>query len=367
MPINRLLAAVLLAAPAPAAAAAQPALDAKVDSLVRAEMAKRLIPGAAVAVVKDGRIVKQATYGLANVELNVPATGATLFQIASATKSVTAVAIMRLAEAGKFKLDDRVVDRLPGLPVTWGEVTIRQLLGHLSGLPDVILDAETGVWLPGSIDSVLKQLAAMPLKPAGAAWSYNQTNYMLLGMLIERYGGMPYRDYLRHQVLEPLGVSGAVFGDSRTVVANRTSEYTRLHIDPKASRLTDLHALAYQYPDFLYTAAGIFLTAGDAARWLLGIAAGAMLRPESFQEMTTRPPLKDGKPASLGDPTMGYALGWIVSATPVHRWFGGSGGGRTAILYYPDDKLGVAVLTNLQGAGPESLAAAVAEVYLGGR
>lgn len=184
MPTRLLLLAAALTAVVAPAATAQSSPGARIDSLMHAAMTRRLIPGAAVVVVKDGRVVKKSVYGLASVELDVPATTATRFQIASATKNVTGVAVMQLVEGGKFKLDDHVYDLLPKLPAAWKPVTVRQLLSHTSGLPDMIVDADKGGWLSGGPDSVIAQLA-------GAEWSYNQTNYMLLGMLIERYGGLP--------------------------------------------------------------------------------------------------------------------------------------------------------------------------------
>jgi len=358
-PIRVFSAAVLTALLAAAPSLAS--TDARIDSLVNAVMAKRLIPGAAVVVVRDGEVVKKTAYGLASVELQAPATSRTLFQIASVTKNMTAVAVMQLVEAGRFGLDDRICDLLPGLPAAWRPVTVRNLLGHTSGLPDVILDPEKGVWLPGSRDSMLHQLASMPAKPAGTEWAYNQTNYMLLGMLVEKASGMPFTEYCRRQVFEPMGMTGVVFGDSRLVAPGRASEYTRLDIDPGATRLTDLHAFSYEYPEALLTAAGIFMNADDMARWMVGVQNGATLSRRDFETMTTTVTI-DGKPFHFPDTPMGYGLGWMVIDDPDHRAVGGSGGGRCAVLFHPEEGLAIAVMTNLQGAGPEDLVERIAGI-----
>jgi len=349
--------------PALQRAPAPTALARRVDSLMQAEMTKRVIPGAAVVVVQHGRVVKKSAYGVASVELGVPATTRSLFQIASATKNVTGLATMQLVEAGKFALDDKVVDLLPGLPAAWRLVTVRQILSHTSGLPDVILNMQTGEWIPGSRDSVLKVLATMPQKPAGSEWSYNQTNYMLLGMLIDKFGGLPYRDYFRERVLAPMGVRQVAFGDSRSVIAGRVTEYTRLGLPEGITKLAELRGLDYQYPEALYTAAGIFMHADDMALWMLGVARGAGLAPSTFAAMTTTVPLNDGKLFHFPDSDVGYGLGWISRDTPGRHAFGGSGGGRTALFFYPKDDLAVAVMTNLQGAGPEGLVDLVAGIY----
>lgn len=350
---------------APPALRAQdaPRAAARVDSLMTSEMARRLIPGAAVVVVRNGVVVRSSTYGLASLELGVPVTSRTLFQVASVTKNMTGVAIMQLVDSGAFALDDRVTTRLDGLPAAWGPVTIRQLLSHTSGLPDMIVDPEKGTWLPGSRDSVLAQLARMPVTPAGTAWAYNQTNYMLLGMLIDKYARRPYVAHIRDRVLAPLGVTGVVFGDSRTVATGRTTEYSRLGIPATASKLTDLRAFHYEYPDALLTAAGIFMHAEDLGRWLVALSRRAGLSRDAFEAMTTVTSLSDGKPFHFPGSTMGYGLGWIVVDAPPRRTFGGSGGGRAALFVYPDEGLAVGVLTNLQGAGPESLVELVAGIY----
>lgn len=362
VPVAALALAVLAAVSVTVPVSARAAAGRSVDSLVRAEMSRRLIPGAAVVVLRNGRIVQKSVYGLASVELGVPATTRTLFQTASATKNVTGVAVMQLVEAGRFGLDDRVTALLPGLPAAWAPVTVRQLLSHTSGLPDVIVDPEKGVWLPGSRDSMLKQVAAMPVKPAGAGWDYNQTNYLLLGMLVEKFSGLAFPEYCRQRVFAPLGITGAVFGDTRLVARDRASEYTRLGLAPGATRLADLRGFSYEYPEALLTAAGLFLNADDMAKWLAGVARGATLKPASFAALTTTVSL-DGEPFHFPESPMGYGLGWIVIDDPEHRGYGGSGGGRCAVFHYPDERLAIAVMTNLQGAGPEDLVERIAALY----
>src|SRR5579871_3330081 len=106
----------------------------QVDAYMTGEMARRHIPGASVAVVKDGKIVLAKGYGLANVELNVPATAATVYEIGSITKQFTATAIMMLVEEGKIDLDEKIAKYLDGLPDAWSDITVRHLLTHTSGI-----------------------------------------------------------------------------------------------------------------------------------------------------------------------------------------------------------------------------------------
>src|ERR1043166_3400983 len=120
-----------------------PARADSVDDYVRSEMKKRHLPAVAVVVIREGRVVKEKAYGLANVELNVAADEETLFQIASTTKAFTATAVMSLVEEGKISLDERVRRILPQLPLAWNGVTVRQLLSHTSGLPDVVVKEDS--------------------------------------------------------------------------------------------------------------------------------------------------------------------------------------------------------------------------------
>src|SRR5436309_1285606 len=199
-----------------------PALADGVDDYVRSEMKKRRLPAVAVVVIREGKVVKEKAYGLANVELNVNADEDTLFQIASTTKAFTATAIMSLVEEGKFSLDERVRKLLPGLPLSWNGVTVRHLLTHTSGLPDVVLGEDSDEVIAQTRPEALRKLARMPLRNRpGAKWAYNQTGYVLLGMIIEKVSGLSFEEFMARRFFRPLGMTETRFGDDRAVVAGR--------------------------------------------------------------------------------------------------------------------------------------------------
>ena len=160
-----------------------------VDAIVQRLMAKRHIPGVSVAVVKDGKVVLAKGYGLASVELGVPATADTVYQLASVTKTFTATAIMMLAREGKLSLDDRITERLPDLPKAWHDVTVRHLLSHTSGIKSYtsVKDFHKSTRKDFARREILDLVAKEPLefKP-GEKWNYTNTGYFLLGMLIEK-------------------------------------------------------------------------------------------------------------------------------------------------------------------------------------
>ena len=178
------------------------------DDLLTAEIQKRHLPGLSVAVVRDGEIIKTAAYGLADLELDVPATPKTVFQIQSITKTFTAAAILLLAEEGKLALDDPVAKHLEGTPDSWKGITIRHLLNHTSGIKDFINDATASLRLEVTEEEVLRATASRPLNfPPGERWAYSNTNYHLLAMIIRKLSGQWYGDFLRERIFVPLGMT----------------------------------------------------------------------------------------------------------------------------------------------------------------
>ncbi|HEX8709533.1 MAG TPA: serine hydrolase domain-containing protein [Pyrinomonadaceae bacterium] len=336
----------------------------KVDDYVRAEMRQRHIPALALAVIRDGKVVKEKAYGSANLELRIPATTETGFQVASVTKLFTATAIMSLVEEGKISPDDKIRRLLPGLPARWGNVTVRHLLTHTSGLPDVSLGEDTDAVIAETRPEALKKLPFMPLTARpGASWSYNQTGYMLLGMIIEKVSGKSYEDFMRDRFFHPLGMGSTSFGDSREVIPGRASGYTRFERQTKPEVSPD-RVWNYQniFPSYLNNAAGLNTTAADLAKWDIALSEGKILKQPTLDRMWTTVRLNNGKPFRL-DGTLGYGYGWLVDDTPHHKAVGHSGGASSAYIRYLDDKISVIVLTNCQGADPETIIFDIAALY----
>ena len=337
----------------------------KVDDYVQAEMQRRHIPALSLAVTQNGKIVKQKAYGLANVELNVAATPETVYQIASTTKTFTASAILKLVEEGKLSLDDSVTKWLPEVPAGWSGVTVRHCLSHTSGLPDIVLDPCTLDLVADTREEAIKKLAGMPApNQPGATWSYNQTGYVLLGMILEKVSGMKFEEFLEQRFFRPLGMTATRFGDYKEIVPGRASLYTRLEsCGPEGPKLfpdkIQSAQPAYVYNPDMHTGAGINTTAGDLAKWNLALDEAKVLKRETLDQMWSAAKLADGNVFRFGG-TTGYAHGWVVDDRPGHKSVGHSGGGSTAYWRFLDDKLNVIVLTNLQGSDPDSLAQGVA-------
>jgi CubicO group peptidase (beta-lactamase class C family) len=337
----------------------------KTDTWIRGQMATRKIPGMAVAVVQDGRVLFERAYGKASIELNVPVTTGTRFAIASTTKAVSSTAVMLLVSEGRVKLDQPVGEILPDLPPAWQPVTIRRLLSHSSGLPDIIDSPNTGNPIARTRDSALLLAGAKPVDFApGTRWAYNQTNYVLLGMVIARVASMPFERFILEKVLAPLGIGSAEFGDARALVGNRSYVYTRFEMTPAGpTPLDSLRTIQFTYPPFMHMAAGLNLNATDLARFGDAVRAGRVIPAAMRDSMWTAVRLQDGTVFRFGG-NAGFGLGWQVDDTPGESWAGMEGGASSALRVFTDSKVTVVVLTNLQGAGPGELAQGVAGFWV---
>jgi CubicO group peptidase (beta-lactamase class C family) len=338
---------------APLNAWAQASTKADLDVWVQHQMSLRSIPGMQVAVVQDGQIVYSRAYGLANLQTPVPVTGDTVFSINSATKTFTGVEIMRLVERGEVDLEAPVATYLPDLPETWRPITVRQLLTNMSGLPDIL--TPDGGYVGHDQASALAALADQPLRSVpGERFAYNQTNYMLLRMIIERARGKSFEALVAEDDFKAFGMTRSGFGDSLDVIPGKADSYR--YSRGETPVLQNVYEV---FPSFTRTAAGINSSAQDLAHWLIALQAGEILKPAMLEALWTPARFNDGK---LGN----WANGWVVVDRHNHPSVGMSGGGRSAFSVYPRDGVAVVILTNLAGAYPEELTDPIAARFIPG-
>src|SRR5215831_5091270 len=173
----------------------------RIDDYIKSQMQEQHIPGLSVAVVKEGRVISAKGYGLANVELNVPATAKTVYHLASITKQFTAAAIMLLVQDGKLGLDDKISRYLENTPANWQAVTVRQLLTHTSGIKDHLNEmsahTENGT-TPADMVAVLGDLP-LNFTPGSNAF-YSNTGYLVLGMIIQKVSGKSYDEFMTERI-----------------------------------------------------------------------------------------------------------------------------------------------------------------------
>ena len=333
-----------------------PALRAdQVDDFVQEDMKKQHIPGLSLAVVRDGKIEKAQGYGLANVELAVPATADTVYQSGSLGKQFTATALMQLVEAGKLGLDDKISQHLPATPESWKDITVRHLLTHTAGIKNFgpkNLDFRKDY----TEDQLLKLAASFPLEfEPGTRWKYSNTGYVVLGILIGKVAGQFYGDYLKEHVFKPLDMETARIINEADIIPHRAAGYRRVRGQLKNQE--------YVSPTLNTTADGsLYLTVRDLAKWDAALYSDKILKTPSLEQMWTPVKLKDGK-------NRPYGFGWALNRANGHKVIEHGGawqGFTTYIARYVDDKVTVIVLTNLAGANPGRVASGVAKLYVPG-
>ncbi|WP_220101306.1 serine hydrolase [Chitinophaga oryzae] len=320
-----------------------------IDSFLQNQMQERRIPGLQLAIVKHGKIIKTGNYGLANLQDSIPVSDKTVFTINSITKAFTGVAIIQLLEAGKLKLDAPISEYLTDLPDTWKSLTVQQLLSHISGIPDIVNEEES-VLISGDPEEAWNAILRMPNEfKAGEKFSYNQTNYLLLGRIIDKLSGMSFQEFITKEQLEKVGMPKTIqsgFGATKNIVAHAACSYQY--------QKGQLRNMFFSFPPFLQTAAGMSSTAKELADWIIALQSMQLLKKtESLRTLWTPAVLNTGETAGFSSLLNGYAAGWPVVKRTDHPALAPVGGNRSAVFVYPNDNLSIIVLTNLSGATPD--------------
>lgn len=308
-----------------------------IDEYIQAEMKKRLIPGIAVAAIRNGAIIKLKGYGFANLEHDVPVTPDTVFELASLTKGFTATAIMLLVEEGKLKLSDPAIQYLPPAPDQWRAITIRHLLTHTAGLASLETGFkslyEGGARLNYTTAQMFEAATKDPMSFApGERWQYSDVGYFLLGMIIEKVTGKRWQDFVADRFFKPLGMTSTSVLDQWAIVKNRAAGYTLRNGNLANIRRVEQVELAPHY--------GIFSSVRDLAKWDIALAAGKVIKPSSLDQMWTAVKLNSGSSYT-------YGFGWEIGERRGRRMITHTGITGTEYTRFPDDKLTVIVLTNL--------------------
>lgn len=345
------------------AAAAQdtglaPALTARIDS-VFGRFAMPASPGCALGVMRDGRLVYAKGYGLASVELGVPITAATVFDIGSVSKQFTAMAVVLLAQDGKLSLDDEIQKYVPELPRYAKPVTLRHLLHHTSGIRDYI---DLLVWSGVQEEAVTGDREALevlarqraPNFVAGAEHLYSNSGFFLLSVVIRRAAGKSLRQFAAERIFGPLGMTHTFFLDRHDeIVPGKASSYAPGDPGHPGFRL----ALA----NWEQTGDGAVQTSvEDLLRWERNFSSATVGGPAAIRELETPGVLNDGGSIS-------YALGLNVDTYRGLRRVahGGSWAGfRAQLTRFPAQRVAISTLCNVANAGPALLAGRVAELLL---
>jgi CubicO group peptidase (beta-lactamase class C family) len=290
-----------------------------------------------VLVARDGKVVLDKAYGMANIEWDVPNAPNTKFRLGSITKQFTAAAILLLEERGKLKIDDRIKTYLPDIPMSWERITVNNLLTHTSGIPNFTASPEYNA-AKGRATTADGTLATLRDKVLdfgpGEKMSYSNSGYLALGSIIEKVSGQSYEKFVADNFFTPLGMKDSGYDSNTQVIKRRASGYNR--------NASGYENAGYIHMSVPHAAGALYSTTEDLLKWEEALFAGKVVSKASLDRMIT--PFKNN-----------YALGltvWLENGRRVIAHGGGIDGFNTHMAYYPDTRTVVIALSNVAGPVP---------------
>ncbi|MGA7524215.1 MAG: serine hydrolase [Acidobacteriaceae bacterium] len=302
-------------------------------------------------LVTDGdQVLLDKGYGMAVLEWNIPNTPDTKFRLGSLTKQFTAALVLLMQQDGKLNINDPVSKYLPDAPKAWEKITLANLLGHTSGIPNFTNFKEFGVWA-ASPHTWPEEYAFFKDKPLdfepGTKFSYSNSNFEVLGGILEKVSGEKYGDLLRERIFGPLGMNDSGLDSDELVLPKRAEGYMQ---GPKGLMVARSESMSVPF-----SAGSIYSTTGDLLKWEQGLFGGKLLSADSLKAMTT-----PGKGS--------YGLGVFIShkdGLKVVEHGGGIEGFNTNLIYVPEKRICVVVLANVNGMAPAQMGEQLLDVTLG--
>jgi CubicO group peptidase (beta-lactamase class C family) len=322
---------------------------ARMDQVVQSYVSDKTFMGSVLVARGDGILLNKG-YGSANLEWNIPNSPATKFRLGSVTKQFTAASILLLEERGKLKTDDPVKKFVPDAPAAWNKITIFHLLTHTSGIPNFTSfpDYRSQEPFAATPEKLVARFRDKPLDfQPGDKWTYSNSGYVLLGYILEKASGESYEKFLQENIFGPLGMKDSGYDSNAAVIPRRAAGYA-----PGKDGPVNAGFIHMSVP---FSAGGLYSTTGDLLRWEQGLFGGKLLSAASLAKMTA--PFKND-----------YACGVSVHTVNGHKVIdhgGGIEGFNTFLAYYPEDKLTIVALANLNGAAPQQIATRLAAVAHG--
>lgn len=331
---------------------------AAVDSAARAVLTATGAPSASLAIVRGGQVVYEQAYGDGRIDPKTAAAPAMRYAIGSVSKQFTATAVLMLAEAGKLSLDDKVAKWFPHLTRA-DEITLRNLLSMTSGYQDywpqdyVFPDMQR----PTTADAIMQRWAgkALDFEP-GSKWQYSNTNYVIAAAIVERVSGMPFMDFLRQRIFQPLGMNSVADYNAGPLSSADAGMYLRNALGP-------LRVSPKEAKGWLFGAGQLAMTAHDLALWNLSIVNRSLLKPASYEAMQRDMLLTTGTATGYG---LGVNTGTLNGRRRISHG-GAVSGYTTSNEVFPDDGAAITVFTNIYpgaAGAPGQIAARVRNIIL---
>jgi CubicO group peptidase (beta-lactamase class C family) len=321
-----------------------PAKIAQIDGFVTQKCQEIGIAGYGIEIIDHGKIVYQKTFGFANIDQQVPVTAQTVFGLASVTKTFTALALLKLVDDGKVKLDSPIGEYIPKCPDTWNKITVRNLALMTGGFPH---DVEGALTWPEQ----LKEIKSRPLLfEPGSRYQYSNLSYRLIGQIIENVSGKEYLEYVSDVVLQPAGMNS-------TGTAERMQQAGSLAQPYRAMGNGALIPIQYKPSAQNFSAGMLCSSLEDMAKYASALADQQFLSAAGYRTMwSMRPTLADGN-------TSYWGFGWGAKPMPNGNRKLGMNGGlpgvASSILIFPDYKIEVVALSSVRKKPIHGIAQAV--------
>ena len=304
----------------------------------------------AILIARDGKPIVSKGYGMANIEHAVPNTPQTVFRLGSITKQFTAMAIVMLQEQGKLNVNDPICKHLPECPAAWQPITVKNLLTHTAGLPNYtgFPNFAKTASLPVTNADMFVLLKDKPLDfPVGEKYAYSNSGYFLLGTIIEHASGKTYADFLQEKIFTPLGMKQSGYDSPVRVIKNRASGYAR--------QGGEFVNAAYMDMSIPYAAGALYSTTEDMLAWDQALYTEKLVSRKSLAEIFT--PFKSN-----------YGYGWSIDKKFDRNQISHGGniyGFASDLIRFPDDKITVVVLSNVQNAPAGKIAGDLSAIVFG--
>ncbi len=316
-------------------------LATEVEQYMKASVAHDYFSGS-ILIAREGKVLFSKGYGMANYELQVANRINTVFLIGSLTKQFTSMAIMQLAEQGKLNISDSFCKYIDNCPEIWKSITIKNLLTHTSGIFNV---SKLPDWdekhcvQPYTNLEVINLVKDMPLQfSPGKKFKYSNTNYILLGLIIEKVSGKTYSEYLDEKIIKPVGMKNTLVFDPSTIILNKANGYY--------TNLNSFINAPYENITLKSSSGTLYSTVEDLLLWEQALYTDKLLSKKGMEEIFT--PVKDN-----------YGYGWEIRdkfGKVTHGHSGSLNGFSSYMLRFPTEKITIIVLSNNNEANATKVA-----------
>ena len=329
----------------------------KTDAFIQKKMKDLSIPGIAVAVIKNGKIVKKTVYGTGNIEWNNKVTPHSAFQIASCTKLLTSTLLLKSIYNKKIDLYESLGRYLDSIPEAWKKIKITNLISHSSGIPEFY---ESNTYLPTK--EIVKQIKDKPLLfEPGTKEQYGQSDFMVLSYILEKIYNKPFTKILHDEVIIPLGMTDGGYDmeykvDGRFLKTDLIKEKVTTYYDDAGK----LVSYKFLYPQYTYPGGGYFASISDMTNWATGLDKSTLFPLDFANELAY-------SSEKLGDKTAEFSkVGWALENDGNIFYGGHSGGpGLGDVLRFPKEKITIITLSNDGELYPQ-FSRAIASWYIKG-